>query len=74
MYAEKMLKRFNMSDAKPVNIPLRGHFKLSKAHAPTTEYEKALMSKVPYASDLGNLMYTMGLHEARYWSSSGSCQ
>ena len=24
----KVLKRFNMSDVKPVNIPLRGHFKL----------------------------------------------
>jgi len=27
-YVEKVLKRFNMSDAKPVNIPLGGHFKL----------------------------------------------
>jgi len=30
-YVEKVLKRFNMSDAKPVNVPLGGHFKLSKA-------------------------------------------
>ena len=29
-YVEKVLKRFNMSDAKPVNVPLGGHFKLSK--------------------------------------------
>jgi len=26
----EVLKRFNMSDAKPVNIMLGGHFKLSK--------------------------------------------
>jgi len=32
-YVEKVLKRFNMLDAKPVNVPLGGHFKLSKAHS-----------------------------------------
>jgi len=58
-YVEKVLKRFNMSDAKPVNVPLGGHFKLSKAHAPTMEDNKALMSEVPYASAIGNLMYAM---------------
>jgi len=26
----KVLKRFNMSGAKPVNVPLEGHFKLSR--------------------------------------------
>ena len=39
-----------MSDVKPVNVPLRGHFNLSKTQAPTTEDEKAFMSKVPYVS------------------------
>jgi len=56
---EKVLERFNMSDAKPVNVPLGGHFKLSKAQAPTTEDEKALMSEVPYVSAVGSLMYAM---------------
>ena len=28
-YVEKVQKRFNMADAKPVNVPLGGHFKLS---------------------------------------------
>ena len=54
---KKVLKRFNMSDAKPVSIPLGGHFKLSKAHALTTEDEKVLMSEVPYASAVGSLCY-----------------
>ena len=49
-YMEKVLKRFNMTDAKNVNVPLRGHFKLSKTQAPTTEDEKAFMSEVPYVS------------------------
>ena len=44
---EKMLKMFNMSDAKPMNVPLGGHFKLSKAQTPMTEDEKTLMSEVP---------------------------
>ena len=29
-YVEKVLKMFNMSHAKPLNIPLGGHFKLLK--------------------------------------------
>ena len=54
-----MLKRFNMSNAKLVNVLFDGHFKPSKAHAPTMEDEKALMSEVSYASTAGNLMYIM---------------
>jgi len=56
---EEGAKRFNMIDAKLVNIPLGGHFMLSEAHTPMTEDEKALMSKVLYASTVGNLMYAM---------------
>jgi len=51
-YVEKVLKRFNMY-AKPVNILLEGHFKLSKVQTLTTEDEKALMSEVLYASTVG---------------------
>ena len=29
-YVERILERFNMKGAKPVNTPLSGHFKLSK--------------------------------------------
>jgi len=48
-----------MSDAKPVNVPLGAHFKLSKTQTLMTEDEKALMSEVPYASAVVNLMYAM---------------
>ena len=58
-YVNKMLKRFNMADAKPVNVSLGGQFKLSEAQTLTTEDEKALMSEVPYASAVGSLMYAM---------------
>jgi len=56
---EKVLKRFNLTDVKPVTIPLGGHFKLSKAQDPTTEDEKALLLEVSYASVVGSLMYAM---------------
>jgi len=48
-----------MSDAKPVNVLLEGHFKLSKAQLLTNEDEKAPMSEVPYTSAVGSLMYAM---------------
>jgi len=56
---EKVLRRFNMVDVKPVNVPLGGHFKLSKAQEPKTEDEKAFMSKVLYVSVVGSLMYAL---------------
>ena len=58
-YVEKVMKRFNISDAKPVNMPLGGHFTLSKAHASTTKDENALVSEVSYALAMGWLMYAM---------------
>ena len=48
-YVKKVLKRFNMMDAKPVNVPLRSHFKLSQAPTLTMEDEEDLMSEVTYA-------------------------
>ena len=56
---KKVLKRFNMTYAKPVNVPLRGHFKLSEAQTPTIEDEKALILEVSYASAVGSLIYAM---------------
>ena len=58
-YIEKVLKRFNMQNAKPVSIPLASHFKLSKEACPKTHEEMAYMTKVPYASVVGSLMYAM---------------
>ena len=58
-YVKKVLSRFNMSDAKPVNTPLATHFKLSKEQSPTTEKERDHMAKVPYAFVIGSLIYAM---------------
>ncbi|RVX00963.1 Retrovirus-related Pol polyprotein from transposon TNT 1-94 [Vitis vinifera] len=58
-YMKKVLSRFNINEAKPVSTPLGSHFKLSKEQSPNTEEERDHMSKVPYASSIGNLMYAM---------------
>ncbi|RVW31691.1 Retrovirus-related Pol polyprotein from transposon TNT 1-94 [Vitis vinifera] len=58
-YVKKVLSRFNMNEAKPVSTPLGSHFKLSKKQSPKTEEERDHMSKVPYASAIGSLMYAM---------------
>ena len=56
---EKDAEEFNMTDAKPMNVSLGGHFKLSTAQALTTEDEKAFMSEVPYASVVSSLIHDM---------------
>ena len=58
-YIKQVLERFNMKDAKPVGTPLAGHFKLSIELCPSDDKEKEEMSKVPYASAVGSLMYAM---------------
>ncbi|KAL2642786.1 hypothetical protein R1flu_010373 [Riccia fluitans] len=60
-YARKLLERFNMFDAKLVDTPLVNHFKhqLSTTFCPLDATEKGLMSKVPYESAIGSLMYFM---------------
>jgi len=58
-YVQKVLKGFNMQNAKPVSIPLDSHFKISKEMCPKTQEEMDYMSKVPYASAFGSLMYAM---------------
>lgn len=48
-----------MSNAKIVSTPLANHFKLSLDQCPKTGAEAEYMSKVPYASAVGCLMYAM---------------
>jgi ATP-binding cassette subfamily B (MDR/TAP) protein 1 len=48
-----------MKDAKAITTPLPGHLKLTKEMCPKTPEEEAKMSKIPYASAVGSLMYAM---------------
>jgi hypothetical protein len=58
-YIEKVLERFRMQNAKPVSTPLANHFKLTKEMCPKTQEEIEYMSRVPYSSTVGSLMYAM---------------
>ena len=58
-YVEKILERFEMNKAKPVNVPLVSHFKLSSSLCPSSVEENDYMSRVPYVNKVGCLMYAM---------------
>ena len=48
-----------MENEKPVSTPLASHFKLSKEMCPKTWGEIDYMSRIPYSSAVGSLMYAM---------------
>jgi hypothetical protein len=59
IYIQKVLRRFNMHDSNLVSTPIAPHFKLSSAQCPTKDEDLKYMSKVPYSSVVGSLMYVM---------------
>jgi len=48
-----------MHDAKPVSTPLAAYFRLSLALCPVSDDDIEYMSRVPYSSAVGSLMYVM---------------
>ncbi|KAK4838721.1 hypothetical protein QYF36_015896 [Acer negundo] len=58
-YIDKILSRFSMHDSKKGMLPFRHGIKLSKEQVPKNEHEEQFMSRVPYASAVGSLMYAM---------------
>ena len=58
-YIEKVLERFRMHNEKTISTPLTNHFKRSKEMCPKTREDIKYMSKVPYSSTVGSLMYDM---------------
>ena len=58
-YVEKVLRRFNMHNCKPVSTPLALHFKLSALLSPQSDDEIEYIARVPYSSVVGSLMYAM---------------
>ncbi|KAJ4704922.1 Retrovirus-related Pol polyprotein from transposon TNT 1-94 [Melia azedarach] len=58
-YIQKILSRFGMSTTKPIDTPSAANAHLSVAFAPKSVEEKEYMSRVPYASAVGSLMYAM---------------
>ncbi|WVZ96798.1 LOW QUALITY PROTEIN: hypothetical protein U9M48_042389 [Paspalum notatum var. saurae] len=58
-YIQKVFRRFNMHDLKPVSTPIASHFKLSSSQYPSTDSDFEYMSRIPYSSAVGSLMYAM---------------
>jgi hypothetical protein len=58
-YTEKVLERFRMQNTKQDSTPLAIHLKLTKEMCPKTQEEIEYMSRVPYSSTIGSLMYAM---------------
>ncbi|RDX94488.1 hypothetical protein CR513_23119, partial [Mucuna pruriens] len=58
-YLLKILRRFNMQDCKPISTLLSMNYKLFSSMSPSSEEERMEMSRVPYASAVGSLMYAM---------------
>ena len=58
-YLDKVLKRFGMEDSKKGFLPMLPNTTLSKTQSPTSAEDRERMSKTPYASAIGSLMYAM---------------
>ena len=58
-YIDKVLKRFNMQDAKKGFLPMSHGISLSKTQSPSTPDERRRMDGIPYASVVGSIMYAM---------------
>ncbi|KAL0322058.1 UNVERIFIED_CONTAM: Retrovirus-related Pol polyprotein from transposon TNT 1-94 [Sesamum calycinum] len=58
-YIERIIERFYIHSANPVNTLMEKSCVLSRELCPKTEEEKKRMAKIPYASAVGSLMYAM---------------
>src|SRR4051812_4768063 len=58
-YIDKVLKQFNMEEAKKGFLPMSHGIKLSKTQCPSTTDERERIVRVPYASAIGSIMYAM---------------
>ncbi|KAK1695566.1 hypothetical protein QYE76_012263 [Lolium multiflorum] len=58
-YLDKILKKFRMDESKKGFLPMLPGKVLSKTQGPATTDERERMSKIPYASAVGSIMYAM---------------
>ncbi|KAJ9553605.1 LOW QUALITY PROTEIN: hypothetical protein OSB04_017650 [Centaurea solstitialis] len=58
-YIDKVLKKFNMQDSNKGFISMQHGLALSKAQCPSSSSELERMSRIPYASAIGSIMYAM---------------
>nr|GEV17630.1 retrotransposon protein, putative, Ty1-copia subclass [Tanacetum cinerariifolium] len=58
-YLDKILKRFKIENSKKENLPLHHGITISKDLCLKTNEELDIISRVPYASAIGSIMYAM---------------
>src|SRR4051812_18596172 len=58
-YQKKVLGRFKMDKAKPIDTPVMKNHGLNRNNCPKTPADKAKIANVPYASAIGSLIYAM---------------
>ena len=58
-YIDKVLERFGMQNAKPVQTALTSHLILSILDSPHSEEDEKAMSQFSYSSVVGSMMYDM---------------
>ena len=58
-YLDKILKKFNIHEAKKGFLPMIQGKTLSKSQCPTTANERERMNEIPYASAIGWIMCAM---------------
>jgi hypothetical protein len=58
-YFQTILQRFNMQECKPIKVPILVGVKLYVDQCPKIHEEEEDMSRVPYVSAVGSLMYEM---------------
>ena len=56
---KKVLERYEIENAKPIELPLVEHFRLSKTISSKSEMEAQEIERVPYISGVGSIMYSM---------------
>jgi hypothetical protein len=56
-YIDLVVKRFNLSDAPPLQTPIDPNAQVSKAQSPDTEKQQTDMRNIPYREAIGSLMY-----------------
>ena len=59
LYIDKILARFSVENSKKGTLPFRHGVYLSKEQSPKTLEQKERMSRIPFASAVGSLMYAM---------------
>jgi hypothetical protein len=58
-YLGKVLKRFRMEKSKKGTLPVMKGVSLGVTQCLATEFEKSVMSDIPYAAAIGSIMYAM---------------